>query len=276
MDTLHPASPALDRTTDPATPTIAVTRVAEHQWHAHEDDEVVGRGHAAHRPDGRLFISIDAWHEAVFHRLASAMLADLPRPLFTVVDEADTELTAAWLLADFSISRRERGYLLPTDPAVTGLGAVQPPAGVTIVPAGSADEHRLIALDRTIRAQVEATVGWQTMPAEVLRRPAGVTVLDPAAYTVAAQGSEYVGLLRLATVTRQPRIGLLAVRAEHQRRGIGRALLAHVLTQLHDQGTSRASGTAWAEVNEANAAATALFEGAGARHAATNLELVRR
>ena len=276
MDTLHPTSRPLDRVADSAAPAIAVTRVADLQWHAHEDDQVVGRGHAAQRPDGRLFVSIDAWHEAAFHRLASAMLAALPRPLYTVVDEADAELTAAWLVAGFSIGRRERGYLLPTDPAGTGLGAVRPPAGVVIVPAGAADEHRLRALDRAIRAEVEATVGWHTMPAEVLRLPAGVTVLDPSAYVVAAQGSEYVGLLRLAAVTRQPRIGLLAVRAGHQRRGIGRALLAHALNQLHERSTARAAGTAWAEVDEANAAAIALFEGAGGRHAATDLELVRR
>jgi ribosomal protein S18 acetylase RimI-like enzyme len=276
MNTLHPPSLPPAGTGDPAARAVAVNRVADHVWHAHEDDQVVGRGYAAHRPDGRLFVSVDAWHEAVFHRLAAAMSADLPRPLHTVVDEADTELTAAWLLAEFSINRRERGYLLPTDPAVTGLGAVRPPAGVTIVPAGSADEHRLGALDRAIRAEVEATVGWETMPAEVLRRPAGVTVLDPSAYVVAAQGSEYVGLLRLAMVTRQPRIGLLAVRAGRQRRGIGRALLAHTLNELHERGIGRTAGTAWAEVSEANKAAVALFEGAGARHAATNLELVRR
>lgn len=268
MDTLHPASDPVDRT-------VGITRVAEHVWHAHEDDQVVGRGHASRRPDGRLFVSVDSWHEAVFRRLADAMLADLPRPLFTVVDEADTDLTAAWLLAGFSIGRRERGYLLPTDPAVTGLGDVQPPDGVRVIPAGSADEDKLRALDRAIRAEVGASVGWQTMPAEVLRLPAGVTVLDPAAYAVAAQGPEYVGLLRLATMTRQPRVGLLAVLAGHQRRGIGRALLAHSLNLLHDQGGGR-TGTAWAEVNEANGAAIALFEGAGARHAATNLELVRR
>ncbi|NUP48241.1 MAG: GNAT family N-acetyltransferase [Catenulispora sp.] len=288
MDTLHPASGPVDRT-------IVVNRVAEHQWHALDDDRVAGRGNAVRRPDGRLFVSVDAWHEAVFRRLASALLADLPRPLYTVVDETDIDQTAGWLLAGFSIGRRERGYLVPTDPADTGLVSadlastrladigpagtatavpvpVPPPAGVTIIPAGSADGHRLRLLDRAIRDEIGATVGWQTMPAEVIALPPGVTVPDPSKYAVAAQGSEYVGMLRLATATRQPRIGLLAVRADHRRRGIARALLAHTLTTLHARGTR----AAWAEITEANTAALALFEAAGARHAATNLELVRR
>jgi hypothetical protein len=68
--------------------TLVITRVAERQWHALDDDLVVGRGDASPRPDGRLFLSIDAWHDDVFTHLAQAMLAALPRPLYTVVDEA--------------------------------------------------------------------------------------------------------------------------------------------------------------------------------------------
>jgi len=57
-------------------PTVVITRVAERQWHALEDDLVVGRGDALQRPDGRLFLSIDAWHAPVFDRLAAAMAGD--------------------------------------------------------------------------------------------------------------------------------------------------------------------------------------------------------
>ena len=73
--------------------TLVITRVAARQWHALDDDAVVGRGDASARPDGRLFLSIDAWHDDVFARLAQAMLATLPRPLYTVVDEADRALS---------------------------------------------------------------------------------------------------------------------------------------------------------------------------------------
>src|SRR5207302_1507806 len=137
------------------------------------------------------------------------------------------------------------------------------PPGVTIVPLGAASAGPLRALDRVVRAEVEATVGWQEMPAEVLARPAGDTVVDPAKYAVAAEAGEYVGLVRVVQVTRLPRIGLIAVRADRHRRGIARALLAQVLGALHDAGIPAAS----AEVNEANPAATALFEGIGARRA---------
>jgi len=254
-------------TSDIGEHTVVVTRVAETQWHAVEDGRVVGRGEASRRPDGRLFLSADAWHGAVFDELAGAMLAVLPKPLYTVVDEADLELRPSWERAGFTIRRREWEYLVPT----TGLGPVPPPAGVTILAAGEVEMEPLRALDLAIRHEVEATVGWREMPAEVLPRPEGVTVLDPSKYVVAARHDHYVGMVRLAPMPRrQPRIGLIAVRADQRRRGIARSLLAHALGSLHGRGIETAS----AEVNESNVAATALLDGAGARRASSNLELV--
>jgi ribosomal protein S18 acetylase RimI-like enzyme len=247
---------------------VLISRVAPGQWHALEDDLVIGRGEASHRPDGRMFVSIDAWHGAAFDRLAETMLAALPRPLHTVVDEADLDLTAQWQRAGFTTRRREWEYAVPTDPRVTGLESALPPPGVTIKAFGTAEEAPLRALDRTVHDEVEAGPGWPDMPAEVLASP----VLDPSKYTVAAQSGQYVGLLRVATVTRLPRIGLIAVRAERQRRGIARALLANALGALHHVGKETVS----AEVTESNVAATALFEGIGARRTGSNLELVLR
>jgi GNAT superfamily N-acetyltransferase len=259
-------------TSGPSEHKVVVTRVADGQWHAVEDAQVVGCGDASHRPDGRIFLSIDTWHSAVFDQLAAAMLADLPKPLYTVVDEADLDLTSAWERAGLTTGRREWEYVVPTDPQVTGLDAVQPPPGVTIVAVGDAAEGPLSELDSAIRDEVEAGVGWQTMPAEVLPRPVGNTVLYPSKYAVAAESDRYVGLVRVAPVTRQPRIGLIAVRAEEHRRGIARALLANVLGSLHRSGIETTS----TEVNESNQAAIALFEGLGARRASSNLELVWR
>ncbi|EME97044.1 GNAT family N-acetyltransferase [Streptomyces mobaraensis NBRC 13819 = DSM 40847] len=247
---------------------VVITRVADRQWHALDDDLVVGRGYAERRADGRLFAGIDAWHASVFDRLAAAMLPELPTPLYTVVDEADTGLTAAWQRAGFTIRRREWEYTVPTDPRTTGLGTVPPPAGVTIVPAGQADEGLLRAVDRAIRDEVEATVGWRSMPAEVIPRPADDTIVDPSKYAVAATPDRYLGLIRVVTVNR-PRIGLLAVRSDERRRGVARALLAHALETLHHSGYAEA----WTEVQESNAAATALFESVGARPMSSNLEL---
>ncbi|MFF5157911.1 GNAT family N-acetyltransferase [Streptomyces sp. NPDC000348] len=257
-------------TSGPSGNAVEITRVADRQWHALADDLVVGRGHAQHRPDGRLFVSIDAWHDAVFDRLAEAMLAELPTPLYTVVDEADTELTAGWRRAGFTTRRREWEYTVPTDPRVTGLEAVLPPSGVTIVPAGQTDENPLRAVDRAIRDEVEATVGWHSMPAEVIPRPEGDTIVDPSKYAVAAAPDRYLGLIRVVPVNR-PRIGLVAVRAGEQRRGIARALLAHALGTLHRSGVTAAR----TEVHQSNHAAAALFESIGARPTSSNLELVR-
>ncbi|WP_086845588.1 GNAT family N-acetyltransferase [Amycolatopsis kentuckyensis] len=230
--------------------------------HLFERPGVAGRGEVSRRPDGRLFLSIDTWDDADFALLAADMLPALPRPLHTVVDEADTDLRSRWESVGFTTRRREREYVLPTAP-----GTVPVPAGLTIGP--PSDERALRSLDDAIRAEVSATVGWPEMPAEILPRP---EVLDVTSYTVAAAEDGYVGLLRLAAVPRQPRIGLLAVRADRQRSGIGRALLTHVLDALHHKGIPAAT----AEVNEANPAAIALFEGAGARRVGGNVELVLR
>lgn len=261
----NPLAPAPDKHA------LVVTRVADGQWHVLDDDLVAGRGHAARRPDGRLFVSIDAWHDAAFDRLAEAMLTALPAPLHTVIDEADTESASRWQRVGFTIRRREWEFVVPTDPRLTGLEAALPPPDVRIVPAGAADEGLLRALDRTIRDEVDAGPGWQSMPAEVRPRRAGDTIVDSSLYTVAAIPDRYLGLVRVVAVMRQPRIGLIAVRAGEQRRGIARALLGHVLGTLHRSGIAAAS----AEVDESNTAALALFEGVAGRRTGSSLELAR-
>src|SRR5215472_11740 len=122
---------------------VVITRVAERHWHALDDDQVVGRGHVSPRPDGRIFLSIDSWHDDVFGRLAEAILTDLPTPLYTVVDEADVDLTSNWKRVGFTTGRREWEYLVPTEPRVTRLGSAQPPSDVTIVPLGEAKDEPL-------------------------------------------------------------------------------------------------------------------------------------
>jgi GNAT superfamily N-acetyltransferase len=249
---------------------VVVSRVADGQWHALDEDVVVGRGYSERRPDGRLFVSVDAWREETFDLLAGVMVGGLPGPLYTVVDEADAGLTAGWVRAGFGVRRREWEYVVPTDPAVTGLGGAAVPEGVVVVPAGAADVGLLRAVDREIRVEVEASVGWSSMPAEVLARPVGETIVDPSKYAAAECGGRYVGLIRVVTVNRS-RVGLVAVLAGERRRGIGRALLAHGLGELFRAGV----GEAWADVQESNRAAMALFEGVGARSVSSNLELVR-
>ena len=221
---------SLHHTRGPGRRTVQVTRVAERHWHALEDDCVVGRGHTTLRPGGRTFLSIDAWHAPVFDLLAAAMLAALPRPLFTLVDEADLELTAQWTAAGFATGRREWEYVVPTDPLVTGLREARPPEATTIVPVGAVQ------------------------------------------FAVADGDGGHLGLLRLVPLPRQPRIAELTVRPDVRRRGVARALVAHVLGTWHDAGHREAA----ADVHEANRPGIVLVESLGARVASSNLELVLR
>lgn len=248
---------------------VTISRVADNQWHAVEKDLVVGRGHASRRLDGRTFVSIDTWRRAVFDLLAAAMVADRPEPLYTVVDETDQDLAAGWERAGFASWRREWEFVVPTDLRVAPAPL---PAGVVIATAGEVAEGPLRELDQAIRTEVRATVGWQTMPAEVLPWQGGTTPIDPLTYTIAARDEQYIGLVRLATRTRQPRIGLIAVRAGERRHGIARALLSQVLADVHGSGIE----TAVAEVDETNEAAMALFERIGAHRTGSNLELAHQ
>ncbi|MGW4485810.1 hypothetical protein ACWEOE_18455 [Amycolatopsis sp. NPDC004368] len=51
-------------------PAVEITRVAPRLWHALHDDRVTGRAEATTRADGRVFLSVDAWHRSVFDQLA--------------------------------------------------------------------------------------------------------------------------------------------------------------------------------------------------------------
>ena len=53
---------------------VVITRAAGMRWHAVDDDCVAGRAEAWYRPDGRLFLSVDSWHSAVFDQLAVGFL----------------------------------------------------------------------------------------------------------------------------------------------------------------------------------------------------------
>jgi ribosomal protein S18 acetylase RimI-like enzyme len=257
-----------------APPTVGthavITRLDDLRWRAVEDDLVVGHGEASRRPDGRVFLSIDTWLGAVFDRLATVMLTDLPSPLHTMVDEADRDLTARWERAGLTVRRREREYLVATDPLVTGLDTAPAPSDVTIMGLGAAREPALREVYEAVRAEVDARVGWDSMPVEVPARPDGAP-MDPSTYAAAEAADRYVGLVRVVARRRHARIGLVAVREGLHRRGIARAMLAEVLGALHRGGVETAS----AEVDDRNRAATALFEDIGAQRVSSAVEMGR-
>ncbi len=250
---------------------ITVTRVNQTHWRATAENLVVGQADASERPDGRTFISVDAWTDAAFDQLADRMLTDLDGPLYTLVDDTDPALLAKWQQHGLQPRRREREYRLPSSGDAVGAALASPPAGVTLVTFGMADETRLRGLDRDIRREVEAASGWSSMPAEVLPRPNGRTVIDPSRYAVATRDGRYIGLVRVTGRPQQPRIGLLAVRADEQRSGVGRILLALALHAVHE----RRVDAVCTEVDETNTIAIKLLEKFGAQHTGTASELER-
>ncbi|MFG2298339.1 GNAT family N-acetyltransferase [Streptomyces sp. NPDC048603] len=88
---------------------------------------------------------------------------------------------------------------------------------------------------------------------------------------MALRNGTYAGLIRVAPVPRRAPIGLLAVRADQHRQGVGRALLTHALGELHRAVTD----PAWGDVDASNTAAITMFERVGARRAGSNIEPVR-
>jgi hypothetical protein len=129
-------NPNFSRASAGAAQAITLTRVNQTHWRATADNLVVGQADASDRPDGRTFISIDAWNDAAFDQLADRILTDLDGRLYTVVDDTDPALLAKWKQHGLQPRRRERDYVLPTSGDAVGAALASPPAGVTLVTFG--------------------------------------------------------------------------------------------------------------------------------------------
>jgi GNAT superfamily N-acetyltransferase len=257
----------------PETIGVVVVRVTDGvHWHALEDDVVVGKGYALHRPDGRVFLSADTWRDDVFEIVAEAMIADLGGPVFTIVDEDDREHLGRWSALGFRDNRREDEFLLPTDPAATGLADAVPPPGYTLVTADAVGEDRLRDLDDRLRHDVPGSAGWVSTAEDFRRDTYDARWFDPATYLVAVHEGEHAGLARVWRGRRYPRLGLVGVLPPHRRRGLARALLAAAFRPLHERGL----GQVTAEADQANAASQALLRSIGATRTGGAIELVRR
>jgi len=259
----------------PDTKGIVVVRVTEGvHWHALEDDVVVGKGYALHRPDGRVFVSADTWRDDVFEVVAEAMVGDLGGPVFTIVDEDDREHLGRWSALGFRDHRHEDEFLLPTDPAATGLADAAPPPGYTLVTADAVDEERLRDLDERLRGDVPGSDGWVSTPEDFRGQTYDSRWFDPTTYLVAVHDDgdgAYAGLARVWRGRRVPRLGLVGVLPAHRRRGLARALLAAAFRPVHRRGIAQVS----AEVDETNAASQALLRSIGATRTGGAVELVR-
>jgi len=144
------------------------------------------------------------------------------------------------------------------------------PAGVRVLPLGAPDHRLLREVLDDVRAEAGADAGGSGLPAEWLPCPTGTSPV-PATHAAAAGPDRYEGLVRVVRRRTHARIGLVAVRRDARRRGIARAMLVEVLGALHRDGVETAS----ADVDAANTAATALFEGLGARSTSGVVELGR-
>lgn len=241
-------------------------------WRALDEDQVVGAMSAMLRPNGRWFVHFDECADGSYAPLIAAVAENTGSDLYTYMDETDEEGLARLDRLGFVVSRREGMYVIPTDPAITGLHLTDEPDGVVIISANDGFEDQLRLLDDALRQDVPGAEGWQWDPADFNEETFG-TDFDPATYLVAVDvaSGEYIGLVRVWNNPGRPRLGLIAVLAQYRRRGLATVLLARAFRALHGRGKKEVS----AEVDETNEASRALMSKLGARRTNGVVELVR-
>ena len=204
------------------------------------------------RPDGRRFLRGDP----------NDVLDD---DVYVTVAESDV---SRYERMGFVVSRREDEYLLSTD-----RYAVAPPPGFAFRRADEVDEARLRQLDDALRQDVPGTDGWRWDPAGFRAETFESPAFDAATYLVAVDGrDDYVGLARVWMNRPTPRLGMIGVLAPYRRRGLAKALLEAVFSELHERGAAEVS----TEVDVRNVASQALLAGFGAHRIGGHVELIRR
>jgi ribosomal protein S18 acetylase RimI-like enzyme len=252
---------------------IDVVRTEPMRWTANRDGTETGRLHAMVRPDQVCFLFTATDADDAHRALVRAAVDALPGDLYTEVDDLAADRLAALAELGFSVHRKENRYVLPVDPARTGLAGAVLPAGFGFVSAEDADVARLAALDDTLRQDVPGAAGWHNDPAAFARQTFGDPEFDRDTYLVAVDAAgDYVGLVRVWRRPIRSRLGLIAVLRVHRRSGVARALLGRVFAVLHEQGELGAT----CEVDVTNVASNALMIGLGGRRDGGNVELVLR
>jgi ribosomal protein S18 acetylase RimI-like enzyme len=243
------------------------------RWNLIRGRDTAATAHGLFRPDRRWFVAIDAWNDVDHDALLEAVLDDLPFDLHTIVGEADVEALQRWIRSGFDISRREIEFLVPVDPAVTGLHRTSLPDGLIAVPADAVDEDLLRQLDDLLREDVPGSQGWRNDPVEFHESTFQDGHYDPASYLVAIDESaeSLAGLVRVGISRRHARLGLVATARRYRRRGLARALLAAAFDRVLERGLIEVTATA----DETNSASVTLLESIGARRTETSLELIR-
>jgi len=243
-------------------------------WRALDGSEVVGSITAFMRPDDRWFVMFDSCGDDAYLPLLTAVGGNTGSDLYTTAEEGDTESCQRLIALGFAVNRRDAIYLIPTDPARTGLADIALPDDVIAISAADADEEDLRLLDDALRQDVPGNQGWVWHPADFRAETYDGGDFDPATYLVAADvtSGSYIGMVRIWVGYGRPRLGLIAVRRPYRRRGVARALLARSLGVLHERGRAEVT----AEVDEENTASRALLTALGGHRIAGTMEFVRR
>jgi GNAT superfamily N-acetyltransferase len=258
-----------------ATGELNVTRVPpDLAWHALDGNTVAGEVRVWRRPDGRHRLFFDAWRLDAYRPLADAVAREIGQDLYTTLADAEFDALEACAKAGFTVYRRESNYMLPTDPARTGLteSAAPLPPGIAVISAADADLERLRLLDDDLRQDVPGTDGWRWDP-EGFRSETFGRGFDPETYLIAVDQSsgQYTGLVRVRNTRGGPRLSMMASRAPYRRRGITRALLRQAFQVVHERGQRHAI----AEADDENEASVTLLRSLGAARTGGSVELIR-
>jgi RimJ/RimL family protein N-acetyltransferase len=242
-------------------------------WAARHGGSVVGGASAFVRPDGRCFVAFRSCRAEAYGPLLQAIARHVGRDLYTEIDQSDAALRDRLVGLGFVINRREHAYVVPTDPAVTGLTDATIPAGFELRTADQVDEDRLRALDEELRRDVPGADGWRWDRQEFRQQTWDAPDFDPATYLVAIERAtgRYAGLVRVWHRPSGPRLGLIGVGRPYRRRGLASGLLARAFEVLHERG----SPAVVAEVDVTNTGSNRLLTGLGARPTGGFVELVR-
>ncbi len=133
-------------------------------WCAFDADQAIGAARAFLRPDDRWFIVFDTCRADCYQPLLAAVAENVGGDLYTTARDTDGRGLDRLTRLGFSVNRRESSYLIPTDPAATGLDAVHEHGDVVIISAADADEEQLRALDDALPQDVPGTAGWKWDP----------------------------------------------------------------------------------------------------------------
>ncbi len=255
------------------TPPIRVVRASPGLvWRAFDGDQVLGAVTAFLRPDDRWFVAFDGGRADCYGPLLAAVAENTGCDLSVTVDERDDEALERLTGVGFTVARRESDYVIPTDPAVTGLRTTAEPEGVVVISAADAYEDQLRLLDDALRQDVPGTAGWKWDPGDFRDETFGPQ-FDPATYLVAVDVASggYVGLVRVWVGPGRPRLGLIAVTRPYRRSGLARILLGRAFSVLHDRGRTHVT----AEADDSNTASRSLLRQIGAVRAGGSIELVK-